>query len=360
MIEPSHRRDARRPILAPLGGFLGSGKTTLILAAARVLQARGLRAAAILNDQGSELVDAGFAGASGIAADQVTGGCFCCRFSDLVDAAERLRAHAPDVIFAEAVGSCTDISATTLQPLKLHYSEEFRLAPYSVLVDAERAFELAAAGEDSDLPFLFQTQIDEADLVCFTKVDCRERFPRIDRAPVRYLSALTGQGVAEWLDEVLAGQIPAGGRILEIDYERYARAEAALAWLNCSVTVQLETALSPALVVGPLLDQLDAALTAAGLQIAHLKILDESPAGFLKASIVANGGEPSVQGMLDASPAGRHELLVNARAAGEPETLRRVVETQLAKLAGKIEIRTMQCFRPAPPRPEHRMAAVVR
>ena len=57
-------------------------------------------------------------------------------FRNLVDAAERLRAHSPDVIFAEAVGSCTDISATTLQPLKLYYRRQFRLAPYTVLVDA--------------------------------------------------------------------------------------------------------------------------------------------------------------------------------------------------------------------------------
>ena len=105
-----------RPVIVPLGGFLGAGKTTLILAASRILQSRGMRPAAILNDQGSELVDTQRVAAEAIAADQVTGGCFCCRFSDLIDAAHRLRAHAPDVIFAEAVGSCTDISATTLQP----------------------------------------------------------------------------------------------------------------------------------------------------------------------------------------------------------------------------------------------------
>ena len=46
----------RKPILAVVGGFLGAGKTTLILTAARLLQQRGLRAAAILNDQGDDLV----------------------------------------------------------------------------------------------------------------------------------------------------------------------------------------------------------------------------------------------------------------------------------------------------------------
>jgi G3E family GTPase len=107
-------------MIVPLGGFLGAGKTSLILAASRFLERRGIRSAAILNDQGSELVDTHWVRSQGMQADQVVGGCFCCLFSDLIDAAERLRAYSPEVIFAEAVGSCTDISATTLQPLKLY------------------------------------------------------------------------------------------------------------------------------------------------------------------------------------------------------------------------------------------------
>jgi hypothetical protein len=350
---------SERPTIVPLGGFLGSGKTTLILAASRVLKGRGLRAAAILNDQGEHLVDTEFIGANGIAADQVTGGCFCCRFSELVDAAERLRAYSPDIIFAEAVGSCTDISATTLQPLKLYYSRQFRIAPYTVLVDPERVREIEAGEASSDLSFLFRTQIDEADLVCFTKMDCHSEFPNVTGSPARYLSALTGQGVAEWLDEVLAGEIPSGGRILDIDYERYARAEAALAWLNCSVTVKLDPPLSPALLMGPLLDELRRVLTVAGLRIVHLKLSDDSPSGYLKASIVSNAEDPLVHGMLDASPAEEHQLLLNVRAEGDPATLQWIVEEQLAKLPGEIEVSNMQCFSPAPPKPEHRMASVV-
>src|SRR5690348_1419658 len=140
--------------LVPIGGFLGAGKTTLILMAAGVLRSRGLRAAAIFNDQAADLVDTRFAGTQGVDADQVAGGCFCCRFSDLIDAAERLRAHALDVIFAEAVGSCTDISATTLQPLKRLYADRFRVAPYSVLVDPGRTFE-------GEWRFLFEKQLEE-------------------------------------------------------------------------------------------------------------------------------------------------------------------------------------------------------
>ncbi|MEA2544313.1 MAG: hypothetical protein QOH35_5679, partial [Acidobacteriaceae bacterium] len=127
-----------RPWVVLVGGFLGAGKTTLILAAARELQRRGLRSAMVWNDQGKDLVDSRYAELSGMRSGEVTGGCFCCRLSELIDAIGDLRTHAPDVIFAEPVGSCTDLSATVLRPL-LEYSDTYQLSPLTVLVDPLRA-----------------------------------------------------------------------------------------------------------------------------------------------------------------------------------------------------------------------------
>ncbi len=117
------------PLLVLVGGFLGSGKTTLLLKTAARLSKAGSRVALITNDQGGALVDTRLAEASGTLTEEIAGGCFCCRFSDLIDSAERLRAHHPDVILAEPVGSCIDISATVLQPIKRFYGDRFRLAP---------------------------------------------------------------------------------------------------------------------------------------------------------------------------------------------------------------------------------------
>ena len=80
--------ETRRAWIVVVGGFLGSGKTSLILAAARLLEQRGMRCAVILNDQGKELVDTRHAEAQGVLAREVTGGCFCCRFSDLMQGIE--------------------------------------------------------------------------------------------------------------------------------------------------------------------------------------------------------------------------------------------------------------------------------
>jgi hypothetical protein len=343
-----------KPWVAIVGGFLGAGKTTLILAAAQELKLRGIRSAIILNDQGSELVDTNLATRNGIQSGEVTGGCFCCKLSDLLSVIGELRAHSPDVIFAEPVGSCTDISATTLHPL-LEYRDEFRLAPFTVLVDPERATSLLADNADPNLSFLFHKQLQEADLVCWTKSDLYPDCPQIPAQHVRQLSARTGQGVAAWLDEIFSGNLRVGREILDLDYAQYARAEAALVWLNLQVSIEPTVPSSPAVILGPLLDRLDREFSANNISIVHLKAIVDSPTGFLKAAMCANGQEPAVEGALDASPALHHELLLNLRAIGSSEQVREIVEREIHRIEGKLTDFHLDCFHPAAPKPERRI-----
>ncbi len=339
-----------QPWLIPVGGFLGAGKTTLILSAARILSARGLKCAAILNDQGGDLVDSAYVAAQGVASNEVTGGCFCCRFSDLIEKADQLRVLAPDVIFIEPVGSCTDLSATILQPLKREFAREYRLAPLTVVVDPVRAADLA----DPHIAFLFESQCEEADVLLFNKSDVHDL-----SAEQRCVSALTGDGVAAWLDEILGGALPIGGKLLQIDYQKYARAEAALGWLNWSATVRLSPALSPAALIGPWFDSLQDALYSAGASIAHLKLFDQTASGYLRAALTNNAGDPEVAGDLTASPESEHALRLNLRAVIDAEPLRTLFAKALASLPGQRFDERLQCFSPAPPQPEHRYAEMV-
>jgi hypothetical protein len=348
-----------RPALVLAGGFLGAGKTTLLLRAARLLHAHGMRAAIITNDQGGSLVDTRMAAASGIDAGEIAGACFCCRFTDFIAAAESLAAVHPDVIFAEPVGSCMDLSATVLQPLKQSYGEEFRLAPFSVLVDPRRAAELLRPDADPHLAYLFRNQIAEADLVLFTKADLPCEVPDLPGASVRFVSARTGEGVTEWLDEVLSGRLRPGNRLLEIDYARYAAAEAALGWLNWEAELRLREARTPAAVVGPFLERLDEELTRVDAPIAHLKIFGRTPTGYIRAGICRNGDEPSVEGDLLASAARHHKLIVNLRACAPPAILEQALARAVAELPGVPRIRHQQAFQPAAPVPEHRFREVV-
>lgn len=344
----------KRPSIVVIGGFLGAGKTSLILAAAHLLEQRGLRSAVVLNDQGVELVDRRYVDMHGVPTREVTGGCFCCRFSELAAQIEALRFFSPDVIFTEPVGSCTDISATVLGPLKEDF-DRCRVAPFTVLVDPARAAALLKHDADADLAFLFEKQLQEADVICISKADLYPDAPAIPGRKAHHLSAVTGNGVGEWLDEILGGTLESGKTILDIDYTRYAEAEAALAWLNLSCVFEPTIALTPASVLGPFLDDVDHALTAAQVDIVHLKIFCNSAAGWLKAAICANGEEPKVDGQLDASPAKRHELLVNLRAKGDPDLVGRIVAAQVQDLSGGVSAVRLDCFSPSPPKPERKV-----
>ena len=64
-----------------VGGFLGAGKTTAILRLAEMLRDDGQRVGLITNDQSVNLVDTAVLAAHGFPVEEITGGCFCCRFN---------------------------------------------------------------------------------------------------------------------------------------------------------------------------------------------------------------------------------------------------------------------------------------
>jgi len=207
---------------------------------------------------------------------------------------------------------------------------------------------------DEDTAFLWNKQVAEADLVWSTKVD--RSWGHSGDLP--QLSARTGEGVDQWLEQVMGNGTAVGSKTLDLDYDRYARAEAALAWLNCRATVRPRVACSPAMVVGPLLDRLDAELTRAGARIVHLKVMAQCDAGYVKAGVCGNGQEPEVEGVLDASPSAEHDVLLNLRAVADPEVLRNIVQESFAALDAAVEWRLFQNFRPGRPQPQWRIAGV--
>ncbi len=345
-----------KPWLVPVGGFLGSGKTSLMLAAGRRLRDRGVKVAVLTNDQAAGLVDTVTARNREFDAGEVAGACFCCAFTKFVDAAADLAARGAEVILAEPVGSCTDIAATVLGPVRENFGHLFRLAPFTVLVDAAQYLSMHAAEADPEVAWLYGRQIAEADILAFSKCDLGEQLPDLS-APALKLSARSGVGVDAWLEEVLSGRTAPGTRLLEdLDYGRYARAEALLSWLNASIVLRTKRPVAPSQLLGPLVQEVDARLTSRGVRIAHFKTWIESPQSWLRVSMTQNGRDPVVEGDRLAGAACDFRLVLNLRALGEPGDLQACVEQAVVALPAMAKIERIDCFRPLPPKPERRVA----
>ncbi len=282
-----------------LSGFLGAGKTTTLIAAARKLEEQGRRVSVVTNDQGTDLVDTKLARSSLDSVAEVTGGCFCCKFDDLMTVVGELLARgSADTVIAEAVGSCTDLQATVVRPLRKYHGERFSVAPLATIVDPHRLRAFARAAErgepESDLSYLFGRQLAEADVIAVNKADTigsdalaeligtlQARYPSATVIPY---SALTGDGLE---DLVRAwDQEAAWAGDLEVDYDRYAAAEAQLAWYNQRFDVRAAGAegFSPAGWARAALDRL-VEIIGDPASIGHAKIMIETEHGVTKLSV---------------------------------------------------------------------------
>lgn len=368
-----------KPRLIFVGGFLGAGKTTLLTEAARRLISRGKRVGLLANDQAPDLVDTELFKNTESPAEAVAGGCFCCRFPDMVAAVERLLRHAKiEIVLGEPVGSCTDLSATVLQPLKKLYSDRFELAPFSVVIDARQVGVLAhlqqadLATQSTPFPdqvlYIYQKQLEEADAILLNKTDLvsEAELHRLSEAlSQKYpetslfrMSARTGEGVETWLDFVCQART-AGGKIAQVDYDTYAAGEAALGWLNASAQLESSEPVNWHLFATDLLVSIRDELQSRGAEIAHVKLYLTTSGGHIATHLTSNQGPVQVWGRI-ASPHHAGSLLLNARVYGPPEMLRKVVEKTLHSTRDRIEIRslTIRCFAPARPQPTYRYETV--
>lgn len=358
-----------------LGGFLGAGKTTAMARLARHYVRQGLKVGLVTNDQAMGLVDTQNLRAQGFNVGEVAGACFCCKFDDLVATAQQLAAdQRPDVLIAEPVGSCTDLGATVIEPLRQLYGDAYEIGPLAVLLKPEHGRKIlsgdAGTGFSPKAAYIFLKQLEEADILVINKIDklaqadvqslqrlVKERFP--DRE-VLTASAREGTGFEALIDAIERPR-PARTSTPEVDYDVYAAGEAELGWLNGTVRVQPgEPAIEFSLdsMVVRLVERLARALKSQAAEPAHLKVLGEADGAWAIANLVSSGSQVELSAASAAS-ASEAELTINARAVIDPEQLASLLDAELRELAGEFgvraQVRRMQHFRPGRPVPTHRM-----
>lgn len=149
-----------------VGGFLGSGKTTLVARLLAAAQADGVRLAIVSNEFGDTGIDRALLDAGQDGFVELDGGCVCCRLSDTLSETlqQILTEVRPDRLVLETSGVALP-GEVVLQfwrpPLRELVSDEVVV----VLVDADRM----AHGDALDDTFL--EQVEAADLLLLNKCD---------------------------------------------------------------------------------------------------------------------------------------------------------------------------------------------
>lgn len=359
-----------------IGGFLGAGKTTTVGRLAKHLSDQGLKVGLITNDQAGGLVDTKLLRGQGFATEEIAGGCFCCRFNTLVDAAAKLNeASKPDVFIAEPVGSCTDLVATVTYPLRRIYGDAFTIAPLAVLVDpvrARRVFGLDDGGTfSSKVAYIFKKQLEEADIIVISKSDLLEEAQRDELRDVlsrefplsKVINASPRHetGLEELFGALMSGE-QARRNPMAVDYEVYAEGEALLGWLNATVTLQSDDEFDANTFLKKLAANVQGRLQVAGAEIAHFKMTfspDDGIAGELASINLVRSDYVAELGMELDEPTTGGQLIVNLRAEADPASLMEAVKAALDQVKTgffglNASLDHEEHFRPGKPVPTHR------
>ncbi|HZL08935.1 MAG TPA: GTP-binding protein [Prolixibacteraceae bacterium] len=357
-----------------VGGFLGSGKTTAIAAASKLIQEHGMKVGVVTNDQGKYLVDSRFLSAKHIPFGQVTNGCFCCNYNKLDEQINQLRdKQGVQVIFAESVGSCTDLIATVIKPLSVYKKGKTERLSLSIFAEAALLSDFL---QNNHLPFsaninyIYSKQIEEAEFLIVNKTDLISpelleelkklvagKFPE---KTVLYQNSLDRESVVRWIDTLNQSSVETVPlrKSLDIDYQRYGSGEADLAWFDQEIKISSKA--GNAVELGKqIVAQILAETENRQWSIGHLKFIIEANGQTEKISFTTNINRHDLE-ELSLSEASEAKMIINARIETDPDILKQtiaeIVQTIRTKSKATILELNTSAFKPGFPNPTHRMS----
>ena len=362
-----------------IGGFLGAGKTTSVLKLADHFSKQGKKVGLITNDQGNALADTALIRSHGFKVEEIAGGCFCCRFNSLTEAAEKLTLQSqPDVFIAEPVGSCTDLVATVSYPLRRIYGDDYSIAPLSVVIDPIRASRILGIESGSSfsekVAYIYRKQLEEADLIIVNKIDLLKS-DQINilvntlaetyvKARILTVSARNSEGLEVWFSNLSDNREMEAREVMNIDYDIYAEGEALLGWYNASLTLKSDYDFDGNVFMKWIADRLKAGLNENQAEIAHLKMTLSPDLGLgdiASINLVRNDYIPELSQTLE-GPVKSGQVILNIRAETSPEVIHHCVERVIEECSNHYpnidaEIEHREYLQPGKPVPTHRMTA---
>lgn len=330
--------------------------------------AQGKRVGLVTNDQAPELVDSRLLKQADLKVAEVAGSCFCCNFDGFIQAINSLRKDVEaDVILAEPVGSCADLTATIIRPLKKFHNTEVIVSPLTVLSDPTRLKSILYGGDGGlheDAAYIYRKQLEESEVILITKTDLlseteleklvKDTQSCFHNTKVMSVSTQNGTGVKEWFDEV-ANRQGDGTKILDIDYDKYAHGEAVLGWLNGTIALTGENAYWDT-VLKDIMNGIAKTIKKEKLRVGHIKVIAENGKQYAVGNITGDASTLQFRGT--AGCGDNLKLIINARVETTPEHLDEVIrDVLLSAIDGKYkdEVLAWRYLQPGRPNPTHRM-----
>lgn len=354
-----------------VSGFLGSGKTTAIANSCKILSDSGITTAVITNDQGEYLVDSRFIKDMGIAYSEVTGGCFCCNYNQLDTQINTLKNNKnPSAIFAEFVGSCTDLTATVLKPLIEYRVADDEHVTFSSFVDAS-LFLMYLEGKmlpfSMETNYIWEKQIEEAEILVVNKIDLlstselanlkRQTVNRFTSKQLLFQNSLDDDSLKKWIDLIDTQNDKWEHKSIDIDYAIYGKGEANLAWLDEEIEI-ISTDNSSVEQAYIFINNITIDIVSKGLTIGHLKFFLSFNDRSIKISHTTISDDTFTMPTIY-EKSGSVDLLINARIQASPDELKTILFDNLNKLKSnkgvKVNEKFLSYFQPGFPNPTHRM-----
>ena len=335
---------------AVISGFLGSGKTTAMMALTKYYSMHYGKAAMISNDlgEGVMLADHKLAQLSGCRAEQITDECICFCHDVLADRLNAFYDDGCDLVVSDIPGFGVGALEHVYHGLTEDHPGQFELAPFTVLIEPRNAM-LLRTGQGRDMGIILDAQLKEADLIVLNKSDLldaagcetesswlKRHYPQAD---VITISAVTGDNLDALCVALREGK--ASLRHPDIDYDADDLQDAMgilseyylqyRALVCCNDFNGNDYLLE-------LAEEIRSAINVSGNEVPHFKLLAWGPEGdFGKADILGTGRPVELPHRFK-EPCTDIAIILNTSAACPDEELDRIVEEAVSSVSGMYQL----------------------
>ena len=326
-------------------GFLGSGKTTAMMALTKYYTEHHAKAAMISNDLGDgvTLADHQLAELGGANATQITDECICFCHDVLTAKLNAFYNDGCELVVSDIPGFGVGALEHVYHGLSAEYPGEFELGPFTVLTEP-RNVKLLQNGEGGDMAYILRDQLLEADLIVLNKRDLLT--PEEAEAEVRWLtdefpqaqviaiSALKGEGLEEFSQALKNGTASMQHPDIDYDDDNLGRAMDQLteyylqyrAVVCCNTFDGTEYLLDMANLV-------KVEIQAGGFEIPHMKLLAWEPEGdYGKVDLLGVERPIEITRRFE-RPCTAVSVLLNANAACPADKLKQIMESAVGAVS---------------------------